>query len=241
MNAARQFRRLTVNRAGSVPRRAGDGGASQFLRGISCALPCCSHSRCSPRWPGPVPARPGGSRQGQGREFDKRMFAGPLGQKRPMPASCGLRCRASGAAPQAEGRRDEGSGPGGFAPEDKITNYSFRLGVKYRNRPGDFDSSGSCNHVTPRMPATKSASAAASIARAVASMSRCRRMTNQPSSASKEFASGRTTSRTTMPKRAGRRRRRQAFSARPRRSARMRLAGDRPQGTRGTQAQVIGM
>jgi hypothetical protein len=26
-------------------------------------------------------------------------------------------------------------------------NYSFRLGVKYRHRPGKFDSSGSCNHI----------------------------------------------------------------------------------------------
>ena len=34
-----------------------------------------------------------------------------------------------------------------YAPEDKITNYSFRLGVKYRNRPANFDSSGYCNHV----------------------------------------------------------------------------------------------
>lgn len=32
-------------------------------------------------------------------------------------------------------------------PEEKITNYSFRLGLKYRQRSGDFDSSGSCNHV----------------------------------------------------------------------------------------------
>jgi hypothetical protein len=33
-------------------------------------------------------------------------------------------------------------------PEDEKTlNYSFRLGVKYRHRSGDFDSSGSCNHV----------------------------------------------------------------------------------------------
>jgi hypothetical protein len=31
-------------------------------------------------------------------------------------------------------------------PEDKTTDYSFRLGVKYRHRPGDFDSSGYCNH-----------------------------------------------------------------------------------------------
>ena len=32
-------------------------------------------------------------------------------------------------------------------PEDKTVNYSFRLGVKYRHRPGNFDSSGFCNHV----------------------------------------------------------------------------------------------
>lgn len=32
-------------------------------------------------------------------------------------------------------------------PDDKVTNYSFRLGVKYRHRTGDFDSSGSCSHV----------------------------------------------------------------------------------------------
>ena len=33
--------------------------------------------------------------------------------------------------------------------KDKVTNYSFRLGLKYRNRSGDFDSSGSCNHFVP--------------------------------------------------------------------------------------------
>jgi hypothetical protein len=33
-------------------------------------------------------------------------------------------------------------------PEDaKQLNYSFRLGVKYRHRPGNFDSGGYCNHV----------------------------------------------------------------------------------------------
>ena len=33
--------------------------------------------------------------------------------------------------------------------KEKITNYSFRLGLKYRHRSGDFDSSGSCHHVVP--------------------------------------------------------------------------------------------
>ena len=34
-------------------------------------------------------------------------------------------------------------------PEEKNTNYSFRLGLKYRHRTGDFDSSGTCNHFVP--------------------------------------------------------------------------------------------
>jgi hypothetical protein len=32
-------------------------------------------------------------------------------------------------------------------PEEKTTNYSFRIGVQYRHRTGKFDSSGFCNHV----------------------------------------------------------------------------------------------
>ena len=31
--------------------------------------------------------------------------------------------------------------------EQTTTNYSFRLGLKYRHKSGDFDSSGSCRHV----------------------------------------------------------------------------------------------
>ena len=34
-----------------------------------------------------------------------------------------------------------------YENEDKSLHYSFRLGVKYRHRSGDFDSSGSCSHV----------------------------------------------------------------------------------------------
>jgi hypothetical protein len=33
-------------------------------------------------------------------------------------------------------------------PEDKTLKYSFRLGVNFRNRPGDFDSSGDCARLT---------------------------------------------------------------------------------------------
>ncbi len=31
-------------------------------------------------------------------------------------------------------------------PDDKYLDYSFRLGVNFRNRPGNFDSSGQCGH-----------------------------------------------------------------------------------------------
>jgi len=32
-------------------------------------------------------------------------------------------------------------------PDQTTTNYSFRLGARFRHRPGDFDSSGDCRHV----------------------------------------------------------------------------------------------
>ena len=31
-------------------------------------------------------------------------------------------------------------------PDDQVLEYSFRLGVNFRDRPGDFDSSGECGH-----------------------------------------------------------------------------------------------
>jgi hypothetical protein len=40
-----------------------------------------------------------------------------------------------------------------MVPDDKVLNYSFRLGVAFRDRPGDFDSSGDCGHTaTARVP-----------------------------------------------------------------------------------------
>lgn len=33
--------------------------------------------------------------------------------------------------------------------KEKVLTYSFRLGLKYRHRSGDFDSSGSCRHFVP--------------------------------------------------------------------------------------------
>ena len=79
--------------------------------------------------------------------FDLRMFASPPGQK---AYACFMRrydpdhlarhprqkVNAMMLLVSAEIPSDE-----------KTYNYSFRLGVKYRHRPGDFDSSGDCGHV----------------------------------------------------------------------------------------------
>ncbi len=35
------------------------------------------------------------------------------------------------------------------AEDDKYLSYSFRLGVNFRDQPGDFDSSGDCGHAPP--------------------------------------------------------------------------------------------
>jgi hypothetical protein len=38
------------------------------------------------------------------------------------------------------------------AAGDEVLNYSFRLGLAFRNRPGNFDSSGDCGHVKETSP-----------------------------------------------------------------------------------------
>ena len=112
--------------------------------------------------------------------FDQRLFAGPAGAK---TYACFVRhydaihlARHPKQKVNAMTLLVTAENP----PEEKTTNYSFRLGVKYRHRSGNFNSSGYCNHVGG---ATKSASAVASIAKAAGSMWRCRKMTNPPSSA----------------------------------------------------------
>jgi len=79
--------------------------------------------------------------------FDARMFAGPPGNKtyacfvrhydpdhlarHPKQKVSAMKLLATAEIPS----------------DQKTYNYSFRLGVKYRHRPGDFDSSGDCGHV----------------------------------------------------------------------------------------------
>ncbi|MCC8983365.1 hypothetical protein [Bradyrhizobium acaciae] len=80
--------------------------------------------------------------------FDNRMFAGPPGAK--AYACFVRRYDADHLAqhPKQKVRAMKLLVSAEDAPEDKTTNYSFRLGVAYRHRSGNFDSSGYCNHAT---------------------------------------------------------------------------------------------
>ncbi|KWV59215.1 hypothetical protein AS156_31560 [Bradyrhizobium macuxiense] len=78
--------------------------------------------------------------------FDNRMFAGPPGAK---AYACFV--RRYDADHLAQHPRQKVSAmkllvTAEDAPEDKTVNYSFRLGIRYRHRTGNFDSSGYCNH-----------------------------------------------------------------------------------------------
>jgi hypothetical protein len=79
--------------------------------------------------------------------FDNKLFAGPLGHK-----SYACFVRRYDANHLAQHPKQKVSAmkllvTAENPPEEKITNYSFRIGVKYRHRPGNFDSAGYCNHV----------------------------------------------------------------------------------------------
>jgi hypothetical protein len=92
---------------------------------------------------GPPPIDPG-----KGAEFDTRMFGAPLGKK--TAYACFV--RRYDAEHRARHPRQKVSAmkllvTSEYPPEDKTYPYSFRLGVKYRHRNGDFDSSGFCGHV----------------------------------------------------------------------------------------------
>ncbi|SEC83142.1 hypothetical protein [Bradyrhizobium erythrophlei] len=81
--------------------------------------------------------------------FDNRMFAGPPGAK---AYACFVRRYDANHLAQHPKQKVSAMKllvAAEFAPEDKTTNYSFRLGVAYRHRPGNFDSSGYCNHAIP--------------------------------------------------------------------------------------------
>jgi hypothetical protein len=79
--------------------------------------------------------------------FDGRMFAGPLSQK---TYACFVRRYDTSHLAQHPKQKVSAMKllvTAEDAPEDKTVNYSFRLGFKYRHRPGNFDSSGFCSHI----------------------------------------------------------------------------------------------
>ena len=130
--------------------------------------------------------------------------------------------------------------------DDKYLNYSFRLGVNFRDRPGDFDSSGDCGHApTVRNPDTDPMPAAGidfqcdvdcdggGIAVNLANNDNSCHRQARPHAHLEEHRSGRRRAALLA-----RRRRRQDIPARPREPRRMQIAGHRPQGTRRDAAQV---
>lgn len=78
--------------------------------------------------------------------FDNRLFAGPLGAS---AYACFVRRYDANHLMQHPQQKVSAMKlliTAEEAPEDKTVNYSFRLGLKYRHRTGNFDSSGYCNH-----------------------------------------------------------------------------------------------
>jgi hypothetical protein len=78
--------------------------------------------------------------------FDKRMFAGPVGAK---SFACFVRHYDANHLAQHPKQKVSAMKllvEAETVPEDKTINYSFRIGIQYRDRPGNFDSGGYCNH-----------------------------------------------------------------------------------------------
>lgn len=82
--------------------------------------------------------------------FDARMFARPPGKK--AYACFVRRYDADHLAhhPEQKVSAMKLLVSAEIPPDQKTTNYSFRLGAKYRHRPADFDSSGDCGHVVAK-------------------------------------------------------------------------------------------
>jgi hypothetical protein len=81
--------------------------------------------------------------------FASRLFAGNLGRQ---AKSYVCFVRAYDAAHLKQHRLQKVSAmtllvTAEKVPEDEALNYSFRLDVMFRHRPGDFDSSGDCGHI----------------------------------------------------------------------------------------------
>jgi hypothetical protein len=97
-------------------------------------------------------------------DFAKRMFAGAV--PKPKAYACFVRAYDAGhlaAHPlqKVSVMKLLVSAEKTDPKEDKVLEYSFRLGVSFRDRPGNFDSSGECGHApTVRNPDTDPPAAA---------------------------------------------------------------------------------
>jgi hypothetical protein len=92
---------------------------------------------------GPPPIDPA-----KGAAFDTRMFGAPIGKK--AAYACFVRRYDADHLARHPGQKVSAMKllvTAEYPPEDKTYAFSFRLGVKYRARKGDFDSSGFCGHV----------------------------------------------------------------------------------------------
>ena len=92
-------------------------------------------------------ARDDGVDKAKADAFDARMFARPPGDK---AYACFVRRYDAGHLAQHPRQKVSAIKllvSAEIPPDQQTTNYSFRLGFKYRHRPGDFDSSGDCGHV----------------------------------------------------------------------------------------------
>jgi hypothetical protein len=79
--------------------------------------------------------------------FDIRMFGNPPGNK---AFACFVRRFDGEHLAQHPGQKVRAMKllmSAQIPSDEKTTNHSFRLGVKFRHRSGDFDSSGECSHV----------------------------------------------------------------------------------------------
>jgi hypothetical protein len=80
--------------------------------------------------------------------FNQRMFAGPIGKKKAY--ACFIRrydVDHLARHPLQKVSTMKLLATAETQPGDEAATYSFRLGVSYRDRKGDFDTSGDCAHV----------------------------------------------------------------------------------------------
>jgi hypothetical protein len=87
-------------------------------------------------------------KEATGKEFDKRLFGKPIGKDKTY--ACFMRRYDSSHLAQHPSQKVSAIKllvTVEYPPEDKTYGYSFRLGVKYRDRKVDYDSAGDCGHV----------------------------------------------------------------------------------------------